>query len=162
MRMITLSGVELVNDCSAAIAAENLKISSGSRPADGPFRLIGGTMQTAMKITAVVTLILVGVVAVTFAQTRPPQRVTLTGTLRGDRIAAGGESTGWSLRYKDKDGEHTVEVVLPAALATRPRDPATVTLTGTFGTREYVERGTVPVFRVTSIRKNPANTEAQK
>ena len=97
-----------------------------------------------------------------FAQAVDGKDVTLTGTLRGDRIAAGGESTGWSLQYKDKDGEHTVEVVLPAALATRPREPATVTLTGSFGTREYVERGTVRVFRVASIKKTQANPQTQK
>ena len=112
--------------------------------------------MTLMKMTVALTLMLIGVAAAAFAQTKQPEPVTLTGTLRGDRIAAGGESTGWSLEYKDKDGAHTVEVVLPAALATRPREPATVTLTGSFGTREYVERGTVRVFRVTKIDKAPA------
>src|SRR2546423_8838679 len=72
-----------------------------------------------------------------FAQAVDGKDVTLTGTLRGDRIAAGGESTGWALQYKDKGGDHTVEVQLPAALATRSRTPEVVTLTGTFGTREY-------------------------
>ena len=107
-------------------------------------------------------LMLLGTVPVAFAQTKQPGPVTLTGTLRGDRIAVGGETTGWSLQYKDKDGEHTVEVVLPAALAARPRDPATVTLTGTFGTREYVERGTIRVFRATKIEKPPASEQSQK
>jgi hypothetical protein len=31
-----------------------------------------------------------------------------------------------------------------------------VKVTGTFGTREYVERGTVRVFRVSKIDKAPA------
>ena len=115
-----------------------------------------------MRITAVVTLMLLGAAPFALGQTKQPEQVTLTGTLRGDRIAAGGESTGWSLEYKDKDGAHTVDVELPAALATRPREPATVTVTGSFGTREYVERGTVRVLRVTSIKKNQANPEAQK
>ena len=90
------------------------------------------------------------------AQAKPDAEVTLTGTLRGDRIAIGGESTGWSLQYKDKDGEHVVDLVLPPALATRSRAPAVVKVTGTFGTREYVERGTVRVFRVSKIDKAPA------
>jgi hypothetical protein len=90
------------------------------------------------------------------AQAKKDAEVTLSGTLRGDRIAIGGESTGWSLTYKDKDGEHAVEIVLPPALATRPRTPTVVKVTGSFGTREYVERGTVRVFRVTKIEQPPA------
>src|ERR1051326_6766844 len=115
-----------------------------------------------MKITFLLTLMLAGTVPLAFAQAKTPAPVTLTGTLRGDRIAAGGESTGWSLQYKDKDGEHTVEVQLPEALTTRARTPEVVTVTGTFGTREYVERGTVRVFRVTKIAKNQANPQAQR
>ena len=115
-----------------------------------------------MKITIALAVFLFGAAPLAFAQAKAkPEEVTLTGTLRGDRIAVGGESTGWSLQYKDKDGDHTVDVELPAALATRPRTPAVVTLTGTFGTREYVERGTVRIFRVTKIAKTPAS-EAPK
>src|ERR1051326_271454 len=110
-----------------------------------------------MKITFLLTLMLAGTVPLAFAQAKTPAPVTLTGTLRGDRIAAGGESSGWSLQYKDKAGAHTVEVELPAALATRPREPAMVTVTGTFGTHAYIERGAVRVFRVTKIDKAPAD-----
>src|SRR5689334_2658721 len=106
-----------------------------------------------MKTTFAVILMLSAAAALASAQAKPPEPVTITGTLRGDRIAAGGESSGWSLQYKDKDGQHTVDVELPAALATRPRTPSVVTVTGTFGTREYVERGTVRIFRVTKIDK---------
>jgi len=115
-----------------------------------------------MKITVLLTLMLAAVVPLAVAQTKPPEPVTLTGTLRGDRIAAGGESTGWSLQYKDRDGVHMVDVELPAELATRPREPATVTVTGTFGTRNYVERGAVRVFRVTKIAKAPAAAQPLK
>ena len=113
-------------------------------------------MNTPMKLTFALALFLFGAAPLAMAQAKP-EEVTLTGTLRGDRIAAGGDSTGWALQYKDKDGDHTVEVQLPAALATRSRTPEVVTLTGTFGTREYVERGTVRIFRVTKIAKPPAS-----
>ncbi len=79
------------------------------------------------------------------------KEVTLTGTLHGGRVAIGGESTGWSLDYRDESGAHSVEVVLPQNLTARAKSGSTVRLTGTFGTREYVERGTVRVFRVTSL-----------
>ena len=115
-----------------------------------------------MKITVVLAAFLLGAGPFALAQTKQPEQVTLTGTLRGDRIAVGGESTGWSLRYKDKDGEHMVEVELPAALATRPREPTMAVVTGSFGTREYVERGTVRVFRATKIEKPPAASPSQK
>src|SRR5947209_5133759 len=109
-------------------------------------------MNTAMKITLALVVLLFGAAPFAMAQAKP-EEVTLTGTLRGDRIAIGGESTGWSLRYKDKDGDHTIDVEMPGSMSTRPRTPAVVTVTGTFGTREYVERGTVRVFRVTTIAK---------
>ena len=49
------------------------------------------------------------------------QDVTLTGTLRGGRIAIGGETTGWTLEYRDSSGEHSIEVELPRELLTRAR-----------------------------------------
>jgi hypothetical protein len=93
--------------------------------------------------------------AAAFAQgSSDGKAVTLSGTLRGDRVAVGGESSGWSLQYRDASGSHTIEVQLPKDLATRPAAPALVTMTGSFGTREYVERGTVRIFRVTRITKD--------
>ncbi|SRR6266550_3921546 len=79
--------------------------------------------------------------------------VTLTGTLRGGRIAIGGESTGWALEYRDASGPHSVEVDLPRDLLTRAKSGATVKLAGTYVTREYVERGAVRILRVTKLEE---------
>jgi 4-carboxymuconolactone decarboxylase len=88
---------------------------------------------------------------VVMAQANQGQEVTLTGTLQGGRIAIGGETTGWTLEYRDGSGPHSIEVDLPGALATRARSGATVQLTGTIVTREYVERGSTRVLRVSRL-----------
>jgi 4-carboxymuconolactone decarboxylase len=100
-------------------------------------------MKTLMLI-----LMTFGVAAIAFAQA---QEVTLTGTLQGGRLAIGGESTGWALEYRDATGQHSVEVELPRELMARARSGATVRLTGSFATREYVERGSVRIFRVSRL-----------
>src|SRR5262245_60468581 len=79
------------------------------------------------------------------------EEVTLTGTLRGGRIAIGGETTGWALEYRDASGEHSIEVELPRELMARARSDAMVRVTGSFATRNYVERGAVRVFRVSRL-----------
>ena len=100
-------------------------------------------MKTLMLI-----LMTFGVAAIAFAQA---QEVTLTGTLQGGRLAIGGESTGWALEYRDATGQHSVEVELPRELMARAKSGATVRLTGTFATRQYVERGSVRIFRVSRL-----------
>jgi 4-carboxymuconolactone decarboxylase len=85
-----------------------------------------------------------------FAQTGG-QDVTLTGTLQGGRVAIGGETTGWALEYRDASGNHSIEVELPRELLARARSGAMVRITGVFATREYVERGSVRIFRVSRI-----------
>jgi 4-carboxymuconolactone decarboxylase len=89
--------------------------------------------------------------AVAMAQTSPAPEVTLTGTLQGGRIAIGGETSGWTLTYRDGSGEHTIEVDMRGPLMARARSGATVKLTGTIVTRDYVERGETKVLRVTSL-----------
>lgn len=98
--------------------------------------------------TLMLFLLTFGVASIAFAQA---QEVTLTGTLQGGRIAIGGESTGWALEYRDATGQHSVEVELPRELMARARSGATVRLTGTFATREYVERGSVRIFRASRL-----------
>lgn len=93
-----------------------------------------------------------------FAQTAPQE--TLTGTLRGGRIAIGGETTGWALEYRDASGEHSIEVDLPRELVARARSGATVRLTGVFATRDYVERGSVRIFRVSRLEELNAQAPA--
>ncbi|HKC58256.1 MAG TPA: hypothetical protein VKC35_19120 [Vicinamibacterales bacterium] len=91
-----------------------------------------------------------GVASIAFAQA---QEITLTGTLQGGRIAIGGESTGWALEYRDATGPHSVEVELPRDLMSRARSGAMVRVTGTFATRQYVERGSVRIFRVARLEE---------
>ena len=100
--------------------------------------------------TLLLLLITFGLPLTAFAQAAS-QDVTLTGTLRGGRIAIGGETTGWALEYRDSSGEHSVEVELPRELMARARSGATVRVTGSFATRDYVERGAVRVLRVTRL-----------
>ena len=85
------------------------------------------------------------------------QEVTLTGTLRGGRIAIGGETTGWTLEYRDSSGEHSIEVELPRELLTRARSGATVRVTGSFATRNYVERGAVRILRASRLEEVSAS-----
>lgn len=95
-------------------------------------------------------------VPIVIAQTSQAQEITLTGTLQGGRIAIGGETSGWALEYRDGTGPHSIEVELPGALAARARSGATVKLTGTIVTREYVERGSTRVLRVSRLEDGTA------
>lgn len=91
------------------------------------------------------------------------QDVTLTGTLRGGRIAIGGETTGWTLEYRDASGDRSVEVELPRELMARVRSGATVRVTGVFTTRDYVERGSVRILRVSRLEEvNAASVSAPR
>jgi 4-carboxymuconolactone decarboxylase len=89
------------------------------------------------------------------------QDVTITGTLRGGRIAIGGETTGWTLEYRDASGDHSIEVELPREWLTRARSDMAVRVTGVFATRDYVERGAVRILRVSRLEEvtpAPAST----
>ena len=97
-----------------------------------------------------------GLSVTAFAQTTG-QEVTLTGTLRGGRLAIGGETTGWTLDYRDSSGQHSIEVELPRELMDRARSGATVRVTGNFTTRDYVERGSVRILRVSRLDEVSAN-----
>lgn len=110
--------------------------------------------RKAMK-TLLLLVIAVVLPFIVFAQTAP-QEVTLTGTLRGGRIAIGGETTGWTLEYRDSSGEHSIEVELPGELMTRARSGVTVRVTGLFTNRDYVERGSVRMFRVSRLEEAAA------
>jgi 4-carboxymuconolactone decarboxylase len=110
--------------------------------------------------TLLLHLIALGVASTAIAQGRGDQEVTLTGTLQGGRLAIGGESTGWMLEYRDATGPHSVEVELPRDLMARARSGVMARLTGTFTTRQYVERGSVRIFRVTRLEDAAASPSA--
>ena len=69
------------------------------------------------------------------------------GTLQ-QRVAIGGETTGWILRY-DKD--QRVDLLLPIDAFAWIRDGRVVVVKGRFETRQYPERGAVQVFVVREI-----------
>lgn len=75
--------------------------------------------------------------------------VQLMGTLER-RVAIGGETTGWVLRY-DKD--QRVDLLLPINAFAWIRDGLVVTVKGRFETRQYPERGPVRVFVVREINE---------
>jgi 4-carboxymuconolactone decarboxylase len=100
-----------------------------------------------------------GLSVTAFAQTTG-EEVTFTGTLRGGRIAIGGETTGWTLEYRDSSGDHSIEVELPGALTARAQSGTTVRVTGTLATRNYVERGAVRILRVSRLDEVSANAPA--
>jgi len=105
--------------------------------------------RKAMK-TLLLLITTFGLPLAAFAQAAG-QDVTLTGTLRGGRIAIGGETTGWTLQYRDSSGEHSIEVELPRELLTRARSGATVRVTGSIATRNYVARGAVRILRASRL-----------
>ena len=73
--------------------------------------------------------------------------IQLTGTLE-QRMAIGGETTGWSLRYGEKK---RVEVLLPKEAFAWVKDGVVVSVSGAYGTKHYLERGDVAVFIVKKI-----------
>jgi 4-carboxymuconolactone decarboxylase len=109
-----------------------------------------------MKTFLLFLLFMSASTAMTMAQTGQGPEVTMTGTLRGGLISIGGETTGWTLEYRDSSGPRSIEVDLPGDLRTRARSGATVQLTGTMVVREYVERGATRVLRVSRLEDAPA------
>ncbi|MHB1079483.1 MAG: hypothetical protein ACYC67_08765 [Prosthecobacter sp.] len=76
-----------------------------------------------------------------------PAEVQLMGTLE-QRVAIGGETTGWVLRYGEKQ---RVQVLLPVEAFAWIRDGVVVSVSGVHGTKHYPERGDVAVFIVKKI-----------
>lgn len=74
--------------------------------------------------------------------------VQLVGTLE-QRLAIGGETTGWLLRHGG--GKERVQVLLPPAAFAWIKDGMAVAVTGVYGTKHYPERGDVAVFTVKKI-----------
>src|SRR5262245_13923271 len=95
-------------------------------------------------------------VPVVAAQSGQGEEVTLLGTLQGGRVAIGGETTGWTLDYRDESGSYSIEVELPPSLLPQVRSGAAVRLTGVFVSKSYVERGAVRIFRVTRVEAQSA------
>jgi hypothetical protein len=89
------------------------------------------------------------------AQAKAAPTITLTGQLEGGRVAIGGETSGWMLRYRDEKGPRAIEVEFTASLSKMAKDAAHVRITGTIVDREYVERGRVPTLVATKVEILP-------
>lgn len=76
-----------------------------------------------------------------------PAEVQLMGTLE-KRLAIGGETTGWVLRYGEKQ---RVQVFLPPDAFAWIKDGMVVSVSGVHGTKHYPESGDVAVFFVKKI-----------
>jgi hypothetical protein len=77
------------------------------------------------------------------------QEVTLTGLLY-HRLAIGGETTGWVLRY-GQDQKQTIELLLKITDFDRLTEGMAVVVRGTYVTRTYPERGEVRMFAVRDL-----------
>jgi hypothetical protein len=77
-----------------------------------------------------------------------------TGTLEGGVMAIGGETTGWRLIGEGESGQMDVDISRVADDARRLRGQR-VTITGTVITRDYVERGPMPVLVAERITPAP-------
>ncbi|MCF7788871.1 MAG: hypothetical protein K9N47_22290 [Prosthecobacter sp.] len=108
-----------------------------------------------MKHSILATLLLACLLcSVTQGQTATPDtstkaaaEVQLMGTLE-QRMAIGGETTGWVLRYGEKQ---RVQVLLPPEAFAWIKDGMVVSVSGVHGTKHYPERGDVAVFIVKKI-----------
>ncbi len=78
---------------------------------------------------------------------KPAPEVTLMGVLE-QRVAIGGETTGWSLRI---DRDQRVDLLLPVEAFGWISPGLAVAVKGRYGTRKYPERGEVRVFIVREI-----------
>jgi hypothetical protein len=82
------------------------------------------------------------------------QPLSLVGTLRGDMMAIGGETSGWVLAGDGATGGIELDVSSVAARA-RELEGQRVSVTGKMTDRKYVERGTVRVLVVDQIVSAP-------
>lgn len=107
-----------------------------------------------MKHSILATLLLFscptlwGQAAASAPKAAAPAEVLLTGTLE-QRLAIGGETTGWVLRHGG--GKERVQLLLPLEAFAWIRDGMVVAVTGVYGTKHYPERGEVAVFHVKKI-----------
>ncbi|HEY3044727.1 MAG TPA: hypothetical protein VGJ39_11915 [Vicinamibacterales bacterium] len=96
-------------------------------------------------------LLLLFVTTMAAAQTAT-KKTTLVGELEKGRIAVGGETTGWILRYRADAKPQTIEIDF-GKFSAKARNGATVRVTGTIVPRNYVERGTVSTFVVSEVEE---------
>jgi hypothetical protein len=110
-----------------------------------------------MKIV-ISALIIHFCVAAVIAQTTPATpTVSLSGTMRTDMLAPGGETTGYNLIYKNAQGNtETLQVRITSNTvgSEKAKNNASVTVTGMMSTIDYPTLGTVPCLLAESIKAN--------
>jgi hypothetical protein len=79
----------------------------------------------------------------------PVPVVHLDGILER-RVAIGGETTGWVLRYGDKQ---RIDLLLPVEAFAWIQEGMWVGVKGVYSTKRFPERGEVPVFIVHEIHQ---------
>ncbi len=78
-----------------------------------------------------------------------PEQASYSGVLER-RVASGGETTGWVLRY---DKSRTIELTFTLKTLPLVREGLWVVCTGTIETRHYPERGDVRVLVVREMHE---------
>lgn len=97
-----------------------------------------------MRISALVLLVVLAVTPMSAADD-----VTYTGEFLSDRVAVGGETSGFALRYLATDGStKTIDLEVSSGVARQFKSGTRVRVSGTLKEREYVERGKVQVLVV--------------
>jgi hypothetical protein len=77
--------------------------------------------------------------------------VTYSGELLGGRMAVGGETSGWALRYRMGETVKTIELDVTREAIGKFKSGDHVRITGRLSEKEYVERGKVQVLVVRDI-----------
>lgn len=103
-----------------------------------------------MKIMTLVLLAVIGLAMGVPASAA--DEVTYRGEFLGARVAAGGDTAGFAMRYRGTDGAmKVIELSMKPELARQFKPGAKVRVTGTLTEREFVERGKVQVLVVSEM-----------
>ena len=103
-----------------------------------------------MKMMMLVLMAVIGLAV--GASASGAEQVTYRGEFLGARVAAGGDTSGWAMRYRTPEGTMKVlELAMKPELARQFKPGAKVRVTGTLTEREYVERGKVQVLVVSEM-----------
>ncbi|MBN8421251.1 MAG: hypothetical protein J0L73_20210 [Verrucomicrobia bacterium] len=104
-------------------------------------------IPTTLLLTCLLCSVTLGQTAPSGPVAKAAPEVQLAGKLE-QRIAIGGETTGWALRTGEKQ---RVELLLPPEAFGWIQDGQFVSVSGVHGTKNYPERGAVAVFIVKKI-----------
>lgn len=120
-------------------------------------------VRATLGLSLPATLLATGCLSAAVAQTPAPAVplapiVTLVGTVSA-RMSIGGDSTGWALTTFAGGHARRIEVSFAPSCGGHPEDGAVIEATGHYGTRTFVERGTISIFVITSFRPFAGNSD---